>query len=1027
METQPGETSMVLLSLAVMVAVLGWLRVCRGAVVAGLVSVALTACASGPQWVAGMTYFNSPGAPVVWANGALTYYIDQGSLSSSVSQAQTLTLLHKAAAVWSGVPTAAVSIVYGGALAEDVNGSNVTANSPAGTGAVLPSDVRPSAVTRPVGVVMDEDGSVINAIYGPDASDPANCTQDGVFTVVDNVTAGGNIAHGLMIVNGRCATTTAQVALLAYEMVRGFGRLLGLDWSQVNDAMFTTEKITTEGLAGWPVMHPQEWLCSGTSYGCMPGMATTTLRTDDVAGENRLYPVTSANMGAFPGKVLTAQNTISVQGTIAFKQGQGMQGVNVVLTPVVGGVPLVQYSVSAVSGVSFARNAGNSITGPVDAQGKSLNRYGTDNAAMEGFFDLSGVPLPGGVEPAEYQLSFEAVNPAYVDASSSSLGDGKHGVGPYATSQVAVSGTMPVIALGQLGAGSVVKVPVAETTIEDSAAGTSSEDGIESAPDSVRANGEWLGRLSGYGHVGWFSFTARANRTFTVEATALDETGMGTTSKADVLIGVWNGSSALGSLPVLSTADAFNGRTTGLTTLSAQLGDLPGVTAVGAPIATLPGDPAVEDQVRVALGDARGDGRPDYGYRGRVLYADTVFPARLTYVGGPIVITGSGFRPNAKVMVGGIAAMVTGVTPTEITAVAPPVVHGAAGVAIVTVEDPATLGSTSILDGLSYDAYGTDELNVLSAPTGSIAEGVPVPFTVRVLAGDGVHPAANVAVSFAVTEGGAGLGCGSATCTVTSNGSGMVTMMLTPASSQTTQVVASLTSGSTVTAVFSGSVAGQMKAVTPVEYVATGSYAAETAVSWQPEVVVLNHEALVSGAGVVWSSISAGVTVAGGASTTNSAGQASGSVLVGAQAANATATVSACLAQSPGTCAQVSILAEDASRAVLVEVSGAGQELAAPGNPSPVVLEVTDALGRPLAGATVNFYETLNAWQPPCSLEGRCPEPQTLAKQGVRVTSDANGMVTLTPLTLAGVASTLVVNATVGEQSSLIFSIVQNP
>ncbi len=91
------------------------------------------------------------------------------------------------------------------------------------------------------------------------------------------------------------------------------------------------------------------------------------------------------------------------------------------------------------------------------------------------------------------------------------------------------------------------------------------------------------------------------------------------------------------------------------------------------------------------------------------------------------------------------------------------------------------------------------------------------------------------------------------------------------------------------------------------------------------------------------------------------------------------------------------------------------------------MLEVTDAVGHPLAGAVVNFYEKLSAWQPSCPASGQCPTTQTLATQTVTATSDANGLVTLTPLTGSGQPSSLLVNATTGLQNSLVFSIVQHP
>ncbi|HKR26068.1 MAG TPA: hypothetical protein VJS11_01390, partial [Acidobacteriaceae bacterium] len=154
-----------------------------------------------------------------------------------------------------------------------------------------------------------------------------------------------------------------------------------------------------------------ERLCNASGGTCLPD--GTTLRMDDIAALNRLYPVTAANIGSFPGKVLTASATISVRGTIAFAHGQGMQGVNVVLRLLVNGVPDVRYTATAVSGVYFQGNAGNPVTGTTDAAGNALSRFGSSDPSLEGSFDLSGVPLPPGMTSADYQLSFEPVNPLY--------------------------------------------------------------------------------------------------------------------------------------------------------------------------------------------------------------------------------------------------------------------------------------------------------------------------------------------------------------------------------------------------------------------------------------------------------------------------------------------------------------------------------------------------------------------------------------------------------------------------------------
>ena len=199
-----------------------------------LVFAVQIAHAGGPRWVVGSSYFNASakGQPIVWANGQVTYYTDLGDLSAQVNQAQANAMVATAAAVWSNVSTAAVSIQRGGSLAEDVSGSNVTVGT---SGITMPADIQSTMTSEPVAVIYDQDGSVIDAIYGPGASSPLVCQNSGVMVSVDNLAVTGNIVHALIVVNGLCATTANQIATLQYQLIRGFGRVLGLDWSQTNE------------------------------------------------------------------------------------------------------------------------------------------------------------------------------------------------------------------------------------------------------------------------------------------------------------------------------------------------------------------------------------------------------------------------------------------------------------------------------------------------------------------------------------------------------------------------------------------------------------------------------------------------------------------------------------------------------------------------------------------------------------------------------------------------------------------------
>ena len=955
---------------------------------AAVLAFAPRAGAGGPRWVAGTTYFNAAakGHPVVWANGQVAYYTDQGNLSATVTNAQANTMVASAVAVWNAVATAAVKISAKGTLGEDVSGSNVTAGA---NGVSLPPDIQSTATTKPVAIVYDADGSVIDALYGAGASSPATCQQNGVFTTVDNMTAAGNIAHALMLVNGLCATNAAQLAVLQYQLIRAFGRILGLDWSQANEEDFANNQQTSNDLAGWPIMHPIERLCHATGESCMPN--ATTLRLDDIAALNRLYPVTATNLSSFTGKKLTAANTVSIQGAIEFRRGQGMQGVNVVLRPVIAGtdLPDVRYTATAVSGAFFQGNTGNPITGTNGAQSNPPAQFGSDDQTLEGFFDLSGIPLPAGETSANYQLTFEAVNP--LDTALVS-------VGPYTTAQVSPSGTMPTINLGQLAAGAgETESVVVDNSADESLSG---DDGTESSSAQLPLGGEWTARITGYGHSSWFQWYPRANREFTIEAQALDENGQPTNNKANLLIGLWSAADADGSSPATETTEALNGSVAGLTTL---------------PVVT-----TADGEVRLGIADSRGDGRPDYLYRGRLLYADTVAPPRLPAEGGPIVIHGMGFRSNTIVKVNGVAAAVTSVSPTEMTAMAP-ASGGFTGSVQVQVQDPQTLGVAIIADGLSYSAQNGDALTILMAPAGSLPLAVPQPFTVRAMNWDNEWPAAGVPVTYAVTGGTANLGCGQSTCTVMTAENGAATLTVSANSSALAQVTASLTNGASIKAEFSGYAAPAVAAVTPDLYLAIGA-----TTQWNAQALALVDGSPAAGVSVTWSSSNPKVSVPIAATVTGANGIATQQIAAGPLAAGDVALASACLSGSSG-CATFSVFAVHIETAQLAALSGTSQLIAAGQNFGSVTLQVTDAIGHPMAGANVTFYETLRAWTPDCATQGQCPPAPVLAQVVVQAVSTTDGSVTLIQYPLNNQPGRLYVVAVVGPSASLEFQLESHP
>ena len=971
---------------------------CRSALASLLAAVTLAgsgaplARGAGPRWVAGSSYFDPSalGQPIVWRGGVVSYYTDRGDLSPTVTQVQANAMVAQAAGLWSGIPTAALQINPAGSLAEDVSGANFL-NGPGGL--TMPPDVQNTAINTPLGIIYDADGSVLDTLEGVGASDPDSCNANAVTPVVDNFSTDAKIAHALLIVNGRCTADPSHVDLVQYALLRGFGRILGLDWSQANDQMFPAG-ITPDGLLGWPLMHPVEKLCNSNGNPCMTG--TIAPRTDDVAALNRLYPITVQNQPLFPGKQVTSAATISIRGHISFHTGQGMQGINVVARPLLPGTaqPDMRYPASAVSGQLFIGDAGNSVTGFVNPDGQPLNRFGTVAATLEGWYDLGGIPLPPGLNQADYQLTFEPVNPLYT---------GEESVGPYVLGQVAPSGTMPTVLLHGLTAGSTT---VEDITIQDSAGDPGSGGtGEETAPVPAPTTGEWLARLSGYGQESWLRWHMQGGRQVTVEAQPVDELGRETISKALIVLGVWNADDLPGTPPEVGTPEPFNALPLGLTTLSFESGN--------------------DGDVRIAIADQRGDGRPDYLYRGRVLYAGTVKPTRIPLAGGPVVIDGMGFRSGTIVTVGGVAAQITSLGPTEITAIAPASANGASGNVDVTVTDSFTHGWATIesgsIGGLSYGPQSNDGLAIVSAPANALAIGVPSPFTVRALAGNGTTPAPGLIVTYAVTQGMASLGCGQSTCIATTGADGSATVTVTAVNTAPAQVTASLASGAAVISRFSGAAPPEIAAITSTLFLAAGAV-----FNWTPQALVLSNGLPFPGQTVHWTTSSQAVLSA--ASTSSGPdGIAWTQVTNTPLSVGQSVAVQACITGATAGCAAFSILCEDPSTAALIAISGAGQNLSVGDLVSPVVLRVVDANGQPLAGAQVSFYETLRQWTPPCQPSSPCPPAPVLASQTVDAISDASGLVTLDPISDGTAATRLSALAVTGDSSTLAISIERHP
>jgi hypothetical protein len=964
-----------------------------------LIVVALVLCwavagaklwAGGPRWVTGPPFFNRDAYPVVWYTNQPLYFTDPGALSSSVDHAAADALVAAAANVWNA-PTDSLVLAQGGSLDEHVSGGNTFLGP---SGLVFPADVQSSNyAAKQIAVIYDSDGSITDLLLGNGASDPTNCLQNGVTESVDSIVPAGHIQHALLVLNGRCTGPAPEQQLqLQYQLMRAFGRVLGLGWSQTNDNVFTGSPQATYNQAmHWPVMHPIDIICGAYTYQCMP--QPFTLRPDDLSALAQLYYIGKGQ--APPGKTDSLLNANQLSGKLQFPTGQGMQGVNVVARrwPQYTLSSEIEdwYTASSVTGAFFRQSNGNPVAGTDFSMEGSL---GSLNNSWEGYYDFERVPML----PGDWQMivvETEPVNPLYT---------GQYAVGPYTANTVEPSGPDTSQTFGIFGSYSQPYAVFSAT--EAASTCNTPADGTEAAPAAIAASGWWSGLLCGYGHSAWSSLTVKGNRSLTVEVTAEDEQGFATMAKAMPVIGVWNATDPLGSLPgVAGVSEAFNGQATGMTTLA---------TSIARP-----------DQLRIAIADQRGDGRPDFNYQARVLYADRLSPTTVSAAGDTITITGMGFRTGNAVFVNGVTAAVSSWTANSIVASVPSI-HGLGSstglVADVTVEDLSTGGTTVMTQVLTY-AAPVPSLGLLTAPSGTVVleQQAAVPFAVQVLDGDGATPIVGEAVSFTATTGAVQFAaCDGATCTLYTDAQGIASTFVTPESVGAIVLQATCVNGTATASLAALVQVRTATAVQPVEYVASGA-----TVAWDPQLSVADNISLTTGVLVDWQTISGPIVASASQSQVSNQGIASTLATTGPLAPGAQALLSACAWTS--VCATFTAQGVDPANLRLVVVSGAGQIVSASGALTPVVLRVTDSASDPVAGAVVQVYQTVDAWQLPCPDRGRCPVPPTLASSQSSVTSDANGFLTISPQQLFGVAEVTNLAAATGTQGFLTLTLEKQP
>jgi hypothetical protein len=928
----------------------------------------IAAYAGGPAYVAGRSGFNPglAGTPVRWAGTEIVYYTDLGNLSPLESQNSANLLVADAFLRWTGVSTAALKAMRGGPLDEDVSGANVTIS---GSALTMPADIQPDS-TKAMAFVYDADGKVTDALLGAGASQ--SCTSNMVFGGADKFTPDGHIAHALIVLNGTCIKVSSDIPILRYRLIRVIGRALGLDWSQANDTVETNRPTSpsADEVAGYPLMHPMGSLC-WAPYGCYTN--ADQLRMDDRMTISALYPVTADNIGifigSFPAKKIFAATTARIRGSVLFGQ-TAIQGAHVVarlVDPTTNAVS-VKTVATSVSGFLYHGNAGNVVTGYVDASGQRYECWGSDDPALRGYFELAGLEIPTGSTSAKYQISIEPANPNYTGALS---------VGPYKSGQVEPPGTASPI---------VVTVSAGSDVTQDIVLSGPRLDGYDmyephsfEAPSPIPGGGNWAAVLNGAGDVDWHALTVRADRTFSVETTAMGNATPSAT-KALPVLGIWNAADDATTAPVVAQT-YFNAGKTGITRLQASVG-------AGA--------------YKLAITDARGDGRPDFLYRARVLYADTVSPPHASPEGGTVLtIDGLGFNADLKVKVGAADAPVLSFAPERLMVAAPSLPDGTYA---LTIEDPVTGGTALIANAIRYGGASDDTLQLLNGSNPSVPLGTqaPNPFRVRVLAKDGVTTVSGASVRFVSPSGSVLLApCNTQDCTIATDGVGEASVWMSVTAAGATTLTATLSSGASVSATVSGiSSALAVVAAPPKLYIAKN-----TAASVPLLARVVSNGATLAGRLAQFEVMLGSGTLSSASVMTDANGEATSTLTIASMTSEI--RVSTCIGVAPQmACDIFYIYPVAATGGMRLIKSGGDGQYVVPGRLFlPVSVRASDLSDPPnvVAGVPVKF--SMVAYKPAQSdrtvsgevVTGHYGEPVVVASEAVTVNTNGWGLASYVP------------------------------
>lgn len=527
------------------------------------------------------------------------------------------------------------------------------------------------------------------------------------------------------------------------------------------------------------------------------------------------------------------------------------------------------------------------------------------------------------------------------------------------------------------------------------------------SPASLPASGNWAGALNSYGVTDFFQFDAQSNRSLSVIVNAVDESGNFSESKLLPIIGMWAIGNPGQSPAPANTSSAFNTSYFAESRLDAQI--------------------LQSGTFRLGISDFRGDGRPDFRYNARVLYGDSLLPARASVAGNSaITIQGLGLQIDTQVQTAGINVPLLASSAKQLLVNTPPLPDG---IYDLLLSDIKTGGSSSMTGVLTVGAGPGDILKLVAGSNPAVPVGgqSPSPFTVRVLQADGVTAVAGASVQFTALPALAFSSCGGGSnCTVLTDQSGFASTNMTVLSTGVITVSARLAPATyrnpqQVTAtLFGTSSPADLQLLTPKIWIAQAATVT----------VPLTARLLSNGSPVSGSALNYQITQGSGALSVASAQtDANGFANSNLQVNNAASgtQISVCAAPGNSPCQIFNAFVVPTASLQIQPVAGALQVIASARSFQPVLVRVTDAANPPdpVLGANVFFQ----------SYVGRIPQnqpivwigesrisqsamPVILAAPQATVLSNVNGLA-LFPLSTGGISGSVAVigSATTGNAS----------